>query len=170
MSIELLTCWWWGWNEATASKNVLNQAKVPLPDKSTFLSITYYWCCWCANAADALMLLNQDQDQLADLSIAFCSSFFFFSGLFIKWGWQKRQVPRLTWKWDSRMQPSKGAFASAPICYLCCGCAYILMLLPFKYHHASTSKGIHTPCSHQIQIQIQNQTFLREKREESISQ
>ena len=30
-----------------------------------------YWCCWCT---DALMLLNQDQDLLADLSIAICSS------------------------------------------------------------------------------------------------
>ena len=29
---------------------------------------------WCPGSADALMLLNQDQDQLADLSIAFCSS------------------------------------------------------------------------------------------------
>ena len=29
---------------------------------------------WCVGSADALMLLNQDQDLLADLSIAFCSS------------------------------------------------------------------------------------------------
>ena len=53
------------------------------------------WCCWCADAVDAadalmllirwycwctdaLMLLNQDQDQLADLSIAFCSSYLFW--------------------------------------------------------------------------------------------
>ena len=38
---------------------------------------TYYgdvWSMFSADAADALMLLNQDQDLLADLSIAFCSS------------------------------------------------------------------------------------------------
>ena len=34
--------------------------------------VLMHWCCWCT---DALMLLNQDQDLLADLSIAICSSF-----------------------------------------------------------------------------------------------
>ena len=41
---------------------------------------------WCTDAADALMLLNQDQDLLADLSKAICSSYFMIghsgSGLF----------------------------------------------------------------------------------------
>ena len=35
------------------------------------------WCCWCTVAANVLMLLNQDQDFLADLSIAICSSFIY---------------------------------------------------------------------------------------------
>ena len=36
------------------------------------LMLVMYWCCWCT---DARMLLNQDQDLLADLTIAICSSF-----------------------------------------------------------------------------------------------
>ena len=41
-------------------------------DADDALMLLMYWCCWCT---DALMLLNQDQDLLADLSIAICSSF-----------------------------------------------------------------------------------------------
>ena len=40
-------------------------------DADDALMLLMYWCCWCT---DALMLLNQDQDLLADLSIAICSS------------------------------------------------------------------------------------------------
>ena len=41
-------------------------------DADEALMLLMYWCSWCT---DALMLLNQDQDLLADLSIAICSSF-----------------------------------------------------------------------------------------------
>ena len=40
-------------------------------DDDDALMLLMYWCCWCA---DALMQLNQDQDLLADLSKAICSS------------------------------------------------------------------------------------------------
>ena len=33
------------------------------------------WSCWYTDAADALMQLNQDQDLLAEIFIAICSSF-----------------------------------------------------------------------------------------------
>ena len=36
------------------------------------------WCCSCADSTDVLMLLNQDQDQLTDLFVAFCSSYISF--------------------------------------------------------------------------------------------
>ena len=41
-----------------------------------FDALLIRWCCWCADAADVLlllMLLNQNQNQVVDLSIAFCS-------------------------------------------------------------------------------------------------
>ena len=45
------------------------------PDPAdTPLLLMIHWNCWCTNATDALILLNQDQDILADLSIATCSS------------------------------------------------------------------------------------------------
>ena len=43
-------------------------------DALLLLMLLMRWCCWCCWCADAQMLLNQDQDLLADLSIAICSS------------------------------------------------------------------------------------------------
>ena len=42
-------------------------------DAANALMLLMRWCCWCTE-----MLLNKDQDQLADLSIlAFCSGFIY---------------------------------------------------------------------------------------------
>ena len=64
-------------------------------DADDALMLLMYWWCWCT---DALMLLNQDQDLLADLSIAICSSYncqvlYEVSVLCVKYGNIKKSPP-----------------------------------------------------------------------------
>ena len=56
--------------------DVYGQISLPVhvTDAAKMLMLLMRWCCWCNAAAEMLMLLNQDQDLLADLSIALCSS------------------------------------------------------------------------------------------------
>ena len=74
------------------------------------------WCCWCTDAADPLMLLNQDQDLLADLCKAICSSLTNWrSG---RWGiwriWSSTRRGRLSsprWEWGRGWQLSWPAWS-----------------------------------------------------------
>ena len=74
------------------------------------------WCCWCTDAADPLMLLNQDQDLLADLCKAICSSLTNWrSG---RWGiwriWSATRRGRLSsprWEWGRGWQLSWPAWS-----------------------------------------------------------
>ena len=72
------------------------------PDPAdTALLLMIHWNCWCTNATDALILLNQDQDILADLSIAICSSFIFCMiwSYFIIFRHPEHKKPDLKPKW-----------------------------------------------------------------------
>ena len=73
-------------HSVTASKYSTKIPKIFLVGYFTCSDALMRWSCWCAEAADSLillmswscwlMLLIQDRDQLADLSEAFCSSYF----------------------------------------------------------------------------------------------
>ena len=68
---DALVCWSCWCADPADALNLLMHWSCWCTDADDALMLLMYWCCWCT---DALMLLNQDQDLLADLSIAICSS------------------------------------------------------------------------------------------------
>ena len=72
-------CSWWFTAGGYAPKVLMCQS-CWCADLADVPILLIRWSCWCTDAHDALMLmmqmpLNQDQDSVADLSIAICSSF-----------------------------------------------------------------------------------------------
>ena len=115
------------------------------------------WCCWCTDAADPLMLLNQDQDLLADLCKAICSSLTNWRPG--RWGiwriWSATRRGRLSsprWEWGRGWQLSWPAWS--PLSHLQTPPGHYdnnLLFLVFRrmiLHGSTWSPLVIAPCHH----------------------
>ena len=86
-------------------------------DAADALMLLMRWCCWYADVADALMLLNQDKDLLADLFIAICSSLLLSTEMdkdanVARWGFSTSTFQHMMASWDSDVPMNGGRTAS----------------------------------------------------------